>query len=54
MRRGKAKSRGLSPCQTPLEEVLMVVMFTMVFARIDYRERGLVFIVGKVSSHGKV
>lgn len=28
MRRGKAKWRGLSPCQIPLDEVLMEVMLT--------------------------
>jgi len=34
MRRGKAKSRGLSPCQIPSEEVLIEVMLTgMVLVR---------------------
>jgi len=28
MRSGKAKSKGLSPCHTPLEDVLMDVMLT--------------------------
>lgn len=28
---GNAKSRGLSPCQTPFDEVLMEVIFTTIF-----------------------
>lgn len=32
MRRGKAKSKGLSPCHKPLEDVLMEVMFNAIVA----------------------
>lgn len=32
IRRGKAKSKGLSPCHSPLEDVLMEVMLNRIFA----------------------